>query len=146
MKKVCFLIAAAILLAVLPAAADSHRTITVEQLPQAARTLLLQHFGNARIGYVEAEHSLLDREYTVRFTDGGSIEFDKHGNWKEIDCKRGYVPQQLVPQAIRDVLDARFDGAGVTAIERDRRGYDIELDNGLELEFDNRFRLIKVDD
>lgn len=146
MKKLFLLIAAAILLATLPAAADSHRTIAYEQLPQAARTLIAAHFGEQRIVRVEVEHSLFDREYKVLFTDGGSIEFDKQGNWKEIDCKRGYVPQQLVPQAIRDVIDRSFDGEAVESIERDRRGYDVELANGLELEFDSRMRLVKADD
>ncbi len=146
MKKTLLLIAAAILLTGLTALADSHRTIDYKQLPAAARTLIADHFGDARVGYVETENSLFDREYKVLFTDGSTIEFDKNGNWTEIDCKRGRVPQRLVPQAIRDVIDTRFDGQGVVAIERDRRGYEVELENGVDLEFDRRFRLIKADD
>ena len=30
--------------------------------------------------------------------------------------------------------------------DRDRRGYDVELDNGLDLEFDSSFRLVDIDD
>ena len=33
----------------------------------------------------------------------------------------------------------------ITAIDRDRRDYEVELDNGLDLKFDLKFRLIDID-
>ena len=34
----------------------------------------------------------------------------------------------------------------ITSIDRDRRDYEVELDNGLDLKFDLKFRLIDIDD
>lgn len=33
----------------------------------------------------------------------------------------------------------------IVAIDRDRRDYEVELDNGLDLKFDLKFRLIDID-
>ena len=31
-------------------------------------------------------------------------------------------------------------------MDRDRRGYDVELDNGLDLEFNKKFQMVEIDD
>lgn len=146
MKKILLLIASAILLLPRPASADDDRTIAYGQLPAAARELIAAHFDGLRVSRSSVERTLFGREYKVLFSDGTKIEFDKEGAWKEIDCRRGFVPQALIPEAIRAAIDADFDGARVRSIERDRREYDVELENGLDLTFDLQFRLIDVDD
>lgn len=39
-----------------------------------------------------------------------------------------------------------FPEARVLKLERDRRDYEVELDNGFEMKFDLDFRLIDLDD
>lgn len=146
MKKLLLLIASAILLSTLPASAGDDRPIAYGDLPAAARELLAAHFDGLRVSRSSVERSLFDREYTVVFSDGSKIEFDKEGAWTKIECRRQAVPQALVPQAIRDAVAADFEGARIRSIERDRREYEVELENGLDLTFDRQFRLVEVDD
>jgi hypothetical protein len=89
---------------------------------------------------------LFDRTYEVILADGGSVEFDGDGQWRDIDCKRGRVPQAVIPEAIRDHIAADHSANFVREINRDRRDWEISLDNGLELKFDRRFRLVEYDD
>ena len=65
---------------------------------------------------------------------------------EEIDCKYGEVPSGIVPQPIRVYVEKHFPGRRIACLERDRRDYEIELDNGFELKFDLDFRLIDFDD
>ena len=39
-----------------------------------------------------------------------------------------------------------FAGRKIVSIDRDKRGYEVKLDNGLDLKFDPKFRLVEIDD
>ena len=73
------------------------------------------------------------------------VEFTKNGEWKDVECKYGEVPAAIVPQQIRDYVAKNYPDRKITAIDRDRRDYEVELDNGLDLKFDLKFRLIDID-
>lgn len=126
------------------AIADS-RSVTYEQLPKSARELLHNHLAHLTINTIRVEQSLLGREYTVYFTNGDHIDFDKDGAWEEMEFRHGIDPT-LLPKAIRRTIDKEFDANNVRSIERNRKGYEVELENGLELEFNHSGKLIDVDD
>ena len=84
-------------------------------------------------------------DYKVVFVNGAKVEFTKNGEWKDVECKYGEVPAAIVPQQIRDYVAKNYPDRKVTAIDRDRRDYEVELDNGLDLKFDLKFRLIDID-
>ena len=130
----------------LPALAGNDRRITVGELPVAAQRLLDTHFKEVGISYAKVDEEWFDKEYKVVLLDGSKIEFVRSGAWKEVDCKYGEVPAGVVPAPIRDCVATRFSDRRIVSIERDRRSYDVKLDNGLDLEFDSDFRLIDIDD
>lgn len=39
-----------------------------------------------------------------------------------------------------------FPGATIIKLDRDRRGYDVKLNNGMDLEFNKKFEIVEVDD
>ena len=39
-----------------------------------------------------------------------------------------------------------FAGRKIVSIDRDKRDWEVKLDNGLDLKFDLHFRLIEIDD
>jgi nitrogen fixation protein len=52
----------------------------------------------------------------------------------------------ILPEAIRQYVTKNYPDAKVLKIEvTDRKGYDVELSNGFELEFDKRMNVIDVD-
>lgn len=133
-------------LTIFPASADNSRIITVDGLPAASRQFIDTYFKRMEVSYARVEEEWFDKEYKVLFVNGSKVEFVKNGDWKQVDCRYGEVPAGIVPQPILDYVNASFKERKVVGIERDRRGYDIELDNGLDLEFDRSFRLVDIDD
>ena len=145
MNKFYSLIVAA-LLVVVPAAADHYRPIHERELPRAARELLANYFPEHRVAYIAVERELFDRDYKVVLDSGTSLEFDKSGRWKEIDGKRTALPSALIPEEILRSVASRFEGRAVEKIERDRHGYEVLLEGGIDLEYNHSFHLVEVDD
>lgn len=147
MKKFTILLASLFAaLSILPASADNDRVITVDELPAPARQFIDTHFKGVGVSFAKVDEEFFDKEYKVVFVDGSKVEFVKNGDWKEVDCKYGQLPEGIVPREILDCVASRFAGRRVVCIDRDRRGYDVELDNGYDLEFDRNFRLVDIDD
>lgn len=131
---------------ILPASAGNDRIITVGELPAASQQFIQTHFKGVEVSFAKVDSELFDTEYKVLFVNGAKVEFLKNGDWREVDCKYGEVPAGIVPKPILDYVANHFAGRKVVCIDRDRRSYDVELDGGLDLEFDRDFRLIDIDD
>lgn len=93
-------------------------------------------------------------DYDVTLSDYTKIDFD--GNmfgkleWDEVDCKHASiyteVPTKLIPAEITDYVNRVHSTQTIVKIAKDTRGWDIELSNGIEIEFDKRFNVIDFDD
>ena len=73
------------------------------------------------------------------------IDFDARGEWTDVERPGGVVPDGLIPQPILKFVAANYPGRHVRGVERDGRNHEITLDNGLELKFNRRFRLVETD-
>lgn len=119
--------------------------VTVNSIPTAGQSVLDKFFPDSKVSFVIKETELFEVEYEVRFEDGREIVFDADGIWKKIDCRKAAVPDGLVPAEILTGVQASFPGAAIVEIEKDSRGYDVELNNGMDLFFDRKFRM-RIDD
>ena len=142
MKKMLFILLAFVMTMSMPVMSDNDRVITFDQLPAPAQAMLKQHFGDKVPLVITADRS----DFNVMYQSGEKVEFDKKGNWREIECKRSSVPEALVPEQIKAAVKKSFPGTTIQKIDRDRRGYDVELDNGLDLEFNKKFQMVEIDD
>ena len=124
------------------AKADHDQVIPFNQMPEAAQAFLKQHFTNKVPLVVTVDWD----DYTIRYESGEKVEFDKNGNWKEIDCRSSIVPTELIPEEIKTNIASTFPGAVILKIDRNRRGYEVKLDNGLEVEYSPTFQVIDIDD
>lgn len=124
------------------AKADHDQVIPFNQMPEAAQAFLKQHFANKVPLVVTVDWD----DYTIRYESGEKVEFDKNGNWKEIDCRSSIVPTELIPEEIKTNIASTFPGAMILKIDRNRRGYEVKLNNGLEVEYSPTFQVIDIDD
>ena len=122
--------------------ADDDRVITYQQLPQNAQEFLKQHFSKLVPLVVTMDWD----DYTIMYESGEKIEFNKQGEWKDIDCRASHVPAVLIPQQIKSSVQQSFPGTSIIKIDRNRRGYEVKLNNGLEVEFNRNFQVIDIDD
>lgn len=147
MKKFTILLAAIALFAGIATASAGHdRPISVDQLPAPAQQFLKTHFNGIGVSYAKVDEEMLSKSYDVVLVNGCKVEFLKNGNWKDVDCKYAEVPASIVPGQIKAYVAKNHPGRKITSIDRDKRDYEIELDNGLDLKFDLKFNLIQIDD
>ena len=75
------------------------------------------------------------------------IDFRKTGDWKQIECMAG-VPASAVPEKIAAEIAKKFPDIPVVKIEKEYRGYEVKLQNRMELYFNEKGKLIgqKYDD
>ena len=125
--------------------AGNDKPISVNALPAKAQTLLSLHFNGQKVMLATIESGVVNRSYDVVLQNGTKLEFDKKGNLTEIDCKQATVPEQLIPQAIRNYLKENYPAQAVKKIEMNKNEYEVELANGLDLTFNKHFQLIDID-
>ena len=133
MKKLVFLLVCLFTLQTV-ARADDDKPIQVTQMPQLAQQFIKQHFSDSKVALAK-----------VIFTNGNKVEFDKKGNWEEVDCKHTSVPVAIIPAAIQKYVTTNYPDAKVLKIERDKKDYEVKLSNRTELKFDLKFNLIDID-
>lgn len=131
----------------LPAAAfaDTDKSIKTEELPEKALTFIKAHFPDVKISYAKMEIDLFEKSYEVFLVDGSKVEFDRKGKWKEIKCSFSQVPKEAIPEQIRKYVSAYHNTNKIVAVDRDRKDYEVELDNGMELKFNLKFEFIGYD-
>lgn len=127
------------------AIADNDKPINVTQLPAVAQQVIKSHFGGKKVALAKQESGIIDKKYDVVFTDGSKIEFDRKGQWTEIDCRKSAVPTKLVPAAITKQVKANYAGQTIVRIEKDRNEYEVKLSNGIEITFNGKFQVIDID-
>lgn len=125
--------------------AGNDKPINVNELPAKAQTLLSKHFKGQKVMLATIESGIVSRSYDVVLRNGTKLEFDKKGNLTEIDCKQGIVPSQLIPQPIKNYLKENYRGEAVRKIELNKKEYEVELANGIDLTFNKHFQLIDID-
>ena len=125
--------------------AGNDKPINVNELPAKAQTLLSRHFKGQKVMLATIESGVVSRSYDVVLRNGTKLEFDKKGNLTEIDCKQGIVPSQLIPQPIKNYLKENYPAQAVKKIEMNKKEYEVELTNGIDLTFNKHFQLIDID-
>lgn len=123
--------------------ADNDKPIKLSQMPKTAQQFIKQHFGGQKVAYAKME-SDWSKNYEVGFANGEKIDFDKKGNWTEVECKHSVVPAGVGPEPIVKYLATHYTDRKITGIERNEHGYEVKLDNGLEMKFTKEYRLTEL--
>ena len=138
-----------IMLALMPLTAtfaDNDKPITKEQLPAKAQEFLKQHFADSTVMLVTLDKEFFDTNYDVHFKGGSKVEFDKKGEWTEIEFKNSPLPNSVIPSAILEFAKKHYPDPKFKEIDRNKKGYEVKMMNGIELEFDLNFNLVGYDD
>lgn len=145
MKKLVFLFVGLFVTSLSVWAYDD-KPIEVSEMPKAAQQFIQRHFANQSVAVAKMETDFMAKSYDVIFTNGDKVEFDRKGKWTNVDCEHSQVPQEVIPVAIQKYVAKHYPEAKVLKIElTDRKGYDVELNNGLEVEFDKNFKVREID-
>lgn len=127
-------------------AAQAAPAANAQALPEAVNAFVKQYFPNATIAGVEMDSDHGGVEYDVRLSDGTEIDFDVNNQWDNVDCHTKAVPASLVPKAIATYVSSNYQNMAITKINKEYYGYEIELANGLDLNFDRSGNFMGMDD
>ena len=108
------------------------REIQVNQLPKQVTAFVTKNFPGKKVIYAGRQF----KGYKVILNNGTKIVFDTQGAWDKVNCKAEAVPNNLVPSAISKYVKSHFAGSKITEIKMVRNGYNVELSNKLEMQFD----------
>lgn len=125
--------------------ADNDKAIQAAQLPIKAQEFIKQYFPTNDIALAKMESEFLDKNYEVVFVSGDKVEFHHNGEWGKIDCRFSVFPLPIVPQQIKDYVAKFYPNLSICQIEHDRKGYEIQLSNGIELRFNRNYQIIDID-
>ena len=144
MKRMMFLVCMFLMMGTTYSIAGDGYVVGIQQLPAGAQEVMTKYFADKTILTILKERN----EYEVIFNNGEKIEFNKKGEWTEVSCHTTQVPDILIPDPIKARIKADFANSKIVKIDRSSNGkkYEVKLNNGLEVEFDKKFNIIKVDD
>ena len=126
--------------------AANDKPIMITDMPKQAQLFIKSYFSTHSVALAKMETDVLSKSYDVIFTNGDKVEFDKKGRWTNIDCEHSAVPEAVVPQFIKEYVQKQYPSAKILKLElTDRKGYDVELSNDVDIEFDKKFNVIDID-
>ena len=116
-----------------------------QALPGAITAFLKQHFPNATVVGVEPDHDHGGLEYDVYLNDGTKVDFDTNNQWDQVESMKG-VPAYFIPKGIANYVRSNYQNMTITKVNKEYNIYEIELANGLDLNFDSPGRFLGMDD
>lgn len=146
LKNISGLMVALLLIATL-SSCEKDELIKTEELPATGQTFLKNHFGDQNILSIKKEKEALEGiEYEARLENGVVVKFDEQGVWKEVDAPANMsLPTTFILPAIVNYVGTEYSTAGISDIDKERQGFDVELTNGLDLVFSTEGNFVRID-
>lgn len=123
---------------------DSERVITREELPEPARMYIQNHFIDHAVLQALKDRDAMSVGYEVILEGGYQLYFDRQGEIQGIDGTSA-LPDGTVPSSIAQYVRTNFPDQQLVEWKRDGRTDNVELDNGVELEFDQDGNFLRMD-
>ena len=121
------------------------RYLKTDEFPTEITTYVETHFPNSDIISIKEEKDRRKTEYEVKLRNMEELEFDQDYAIKSVESK-SELPKSVVPQKIQDYVTENYPNRTIEEWKKKRRGQEIELDNGLEIKFDDAGNFVKLDD
>ena len=122
------------------------RPVTVDQLPQAARTFLNVNFPDDKISFATKDDDLIRPDYQVVLASGVMVKFNNAGDLEEIESRGKEIPDGIIPIQIVEMVKGHYPDVMITGYEVGRRTHEVKLSNRIELKLDRNFNVIEIDD
>lgn len=119
------------------ASCDYHdKMVDTGDLPTKTTMFIADYFPGCKVVSIDKDRDFGVVSYDVVLSCGVKLEFDKSGDWTEVDCSPNEVPNAIVPSKILEYVSAKYSDNFIVKIERKWSNYKVELNNDIELVFD----------
>ncbi len=114
------------------------------ELPKMVSAYISQLFPNEKIKKVNVEKGDNWDTYEIKMSGGTELTFDQNNQPTEIKCKNG-IPVSGLPLKIAAFVTQNHPNLKIVEYEMDEDGYEVDLENGDELEFDTKGKFLKIE-
>lgn len=126
---------------------DDHKTdknLSETEIPSPIKTYVTTHFPSNTIdrAVMDTENNLIT--YDIYLSGNVELEFNSAFEIIDIDG-RAQLPDSVIPSAILDYVAQNYPNNFITDWDLERDHQQIELDNGLDLEFTMTGEFIRID-
>ena len=127
------------------------RDIAASELPQKIKDFLAENYSGASVEEAEIENN---GNYEVELDNDVEIIFDADGNFlgqaKDENGNDDKDDEDIavadLPQVIRDYVAANYPDNTIIEAEREDDGFEVNLNNGVELKFDAEGNFLEAED
>lgn len=123
---------------------DKEKVITSSELPQEITNYIAKHFPNHTILQVVIDRDDLTKNYEVILSENISLEFNRQYEIIEIDGV-AQLPDSVIPAKILEYVSTNYPSNFITDWEIEDNHQQVELNNGLELEFNMQGDFLRID-
>jgi len=122
----------------------SETNLSETEIPSSIKTYVETHFPSNTIdrAVMDTEHNVVT--YDIYLSGNVELEFNSDLEIIEIDG-RAQLPDSVIPPAILDYVAQNYPDNFITDWDLERDHQQIELDNGLDLEFTMTGEFIRID-
>ncbi|MDE6309524.1 MAG: PepSY-like domain-containing protein [Muribaculaceae bacterium] len=121
-------------------AACSSKDVTTTDasvLPTEAQNFISKNYQGVNITQVKIDKEALGDEYEVYLSNGTSLDFNSKGELEKAKAGRNdSIPNSIIPTEITQYIHDAYPGAYIVKYEIEKGIKEVELSNGLEINFD----------
>lgn len=118
-------------------------TITQQQLPRTITKYITTHFPGKKLSQISQEKKLRKTEYEIHLDNGTKLEFD-NTTINEIESNEK-LPNAVVPKNILAYVVKNYPQNYITEWKSSYTKQEVELNSGVELEFDKKGEFLRID-
>jgi len=143
MKKLLFILGFLVLPFVVMSCSDDDddKRIAFTELPANAQQLIQTHFPDVAVATVKEDND----SYDVYLANGYEVDFNKNGEWDNVDGNRKALPDSFLatlPAGILEYVTTNYPDVFIDEVDKELFGYEVSLSNNIDLLFnsDGTFR------
>lgn len=133
------------LLLLIAISANAQKKIEASDLPPASINFIREYFPNATVDKAKKDAQHDEKGFEVILSDGTEVEFWKDGKYREVDGKKKPIPTGYIDRKIVDYVTKNYPNNKITHIDYGHKDVDVDLTDGIDLEFTKEGTFIKAD-
>ncbi|MFV8372084.1 PepSY-like domain-containing protein [Flavobacterium sp. LB2P74] len=123
--------------------ANAQKRIETTELPKVAQEFLQKYFSHTSVDIAKKDPEHGEKGYEVKLKDGTEVEFWKDGSYREVDGGDKPIPTAFIPASIKDYVAKNYPNEKITHIDYGHKDLDVDLTNGIDLEFTKDGKILK---
>lgn len=123
---------------------DKEEIIPSSELASEITSYISTHFPNNTIIQVIKDRDGFTKNYDILLSENVNLEFNRKKEIIDIDGVT-QLPNSVIPEKILQYVTTNFSANFITGWELDDKNQQVQLDNGLDLEFNMQGAFLRFD-